>query len=227
MPARLHQHAVTPVRHVVYLHGFASSPASSKAQRFGREVAARGAGFACPDLNEPDFATLTVTRMLHQTAAAVAAAAGGPVCLVGSSLGAFVAVHAAARDATARVDRLILLAPAFDFGGNRLTRLGEHGIDEWRRAGRLRIMHYAYGAERDIGFELYEDAAAYDAWDARLDQPVLIFHGRHDDVVDPDMVRRWAAGRAGTELVMLDDGHQLAHSVDGIIERSLEFLGLA
>src|ERR1041385_8668182 len=88
---------MTSVSHVVYLHGFASSPASSKAQRFARELEARGVSFDCPDLNEPSFETLTVTRMLEQTAAAVRKAGSTPIALIGSSLGGFVALHAAAR----------------------------------------------------------------------------------------------------------------------------------
>src|SRR5215467_7255281 len=162
---------MSPVRSVIYLHGFASSPASSKAQRFARELAAQGIGFACPDFNEPEFETLTVTRMLDQTAAAIGEAPAGPVALVGSSLGAFVALHAVARDAASarpRVDRLMLMAPALDFGGNRLRQLGEHGIEEWKRAGKLRVFHYAHNAERDVGFALYEDAARYDAFSVNL-----------------------------------------------------------
>ena len=226
VPAGLHELPVTAAGHVVYLHGFASSPASSKAQRFGRDLEARGVGFTCPDLNEPDFRTLTTSRMLAQTAEAVAAAPAGPVALVGSSLGAFVAVHAAAADRSGRIDRLILLAPAFDFGGNRLRRLGDHGIDEWRRAGHLRVMHYALGVERDVDFTLYEDAAKYDAWAVTAVPPTLIFQGRDDDVVEPEMVARWAAGRPQVELHLLDDGHQLAASVDAILARSLTFLGV-
>ena len=49
--------------------------------------------------------------------------------------GAFVAVHAAAADRSGRIDRLMLLAPAFDFGGNRLRQLGEHGIELRQRCG--------------------------------------------------------------------------------------------
>ena len=52
--------------HVFYLHGFASSPASTKAARFAERLRARGLTVHCPDLNEPDFSTLTVTRMLEQ-----------------------------------------------------------------------------------------------------------------------------------------------------------------
>ena len=215
-----------PVRHVIYLHGFASSPASSKARRFSRELAARGVTFSCPDFNQPAFETLTVTRMLDQVRAAVADAPAGPVALIGSSLGAFVAVHAAGADGTGRVDRLILLAPALDFGGNRLRQLGEHGIDEWRRAGRLRVFHYAANEPRDVGFALYEDAAQYDAFALSSTLPTLVFQGRHDETVDPAIVERWAGGRPGVELHLVDDGHQLTESMDAIWSRTAAFLGL-
>jgi len=217
---------VRAVGHVIYLHGFGSSPASSKAQRFGAELDARATGFSCPDFNEPSFDTLTVTRMLEQTAAATAAAPRGPVALVGSSLGAFVAVHAAAADSGRHVDRLILLAPALDFGGNRLRQLGEHGIDEWRRRGSLRVMHYALGEERDVGFGLYEDAARYDAFDLNLELPILAFQGRHDDVVSPAMVVEWASRRPNVDLRLIDDDHQLSASVDVVWGESERFLGL-
>ena len=214
------------VAHVVYLHGFASSPASSKATRFGQELRARGAGFDCPDLNEPAFETLTVTRMLQQASAAIAQARA-PVALIGSSLGGFVAAHAAAGDRTGKVDRLILLAPAVDFGGNRLRQLGEHGIEEWKRSGRLRVFHYASESERDIGYQLYADAAAYDAFSLELTQPILVFQGRRDTSVDPATVERWASTRPNVDLRMLDDDHQLTSSMDLIWKESNGFLGLS
>ena len=168
---------VGSIRHVVYLHGIPSSPDSSKAQRFKRELEARGVSFSCPDFNEPAFETLTTTRMLHQTMAAIAAAPAGPVALIGSSLGAFVAVLAVARtgsggvsadserEAVARkVDRIILLAPALDFGGNRAR------------------------PATTCGFDLYADAARYDAFDVAFDQPALVYQGTRDDTVDPAMV---------------------------------------
>ena len=210
----------------VYLHGFASSPASSKATRFGRELAARGVPFACPDLNEPDFSTLTVTRMLGQTAAVVDAATS-PVALIGSSLGAFVALHAAAAAGPGRVDRLILMAPALDFGGNRLRQLGEHGIEEWRRSGKLRVFHYADEQERDVGFALYEDAAGYDAFVVEPTMPTLVFQGTRDASVDPNMVRQWCAVRPSIDLRLRDDEHQLTASMDEIWAGSARFLGVS
>jgi pimeloyl-ACP methyl ester carboxylesterase len=216
---------MVPVRHVVYLHGFASSPASSKAQRFARELAALGVGYSCPDLNEPSFETMTVTRMLDQTRAIVEQA-DGPVALVGSSLGAFVAVHAADRDRTGKIDRLVLLAPALDFGGNRLRQLGEHGIAEWRERGRLSVFHYAHNQPRDVSFALYEDAARYDAITLTLTQPALVFQGRNDASVDPVMVEQWARARPNVTLRLLDDDHQLAGSVDLIWGEAKTFFRL-
>jgi pimeloyl-ACP methyl ester carboxylesterase len=208
-------------RSIVYLHGFASSPASGKAQRFGAACAARGWGFVCPDLNEPSFETLTVTRMFEQTRDAIASTGDGPVMLVGSSLGGFVAAHAAARDTTGRVARLALMAPAFDFGGNRLRQLGDHGIERWRAEGSLEFFHYAHNQPRRVWFRLYEDAAQYDAFSLALSQPVHIFQGRHDDTVLPESVSAWAAGRPNVDLHWYEDGHQLADSVDDILDVSI------
>jgi len=214
-----------PVRHVVYLHGFASSPGSSKAQRFAAELAKHGVGFSCPDLNQPAFETLTVTRMLDQARDAIAQTTGR-VALFGSSLGAFVALHAANADRTGRVDRLVLMAPALDFGGNRLRQLGEHGIEEWRASGRLRVHHYAFDEPRDVHFALYEDAARYDAFAVTLTKPTLVFQGRQDASVNPEMVEKWTKGQPNVTLRMLDDDHQLTASVETIWGECERFLGL-
>ena len=212
---------ITPSRHVVYLHGFASSPESGKAQRFKQECEARGISFTCPDLNLPSFETLTGTRMLAQAREAIEATGDGPVMLVGSSLGGFIAAHAAAHDTTGRVVRLALMAPAFDFGGNRLRQLGEHGVDKWRKEGTLEFFHYAHNQPRKVWFKLYEDAAQYDAFGLTLTQPIDIFQGRQDDTVLPATVAAWAEGRPNVELHWYDDGHQLADSIEDIVAVSI------
>ena len=143
--------------HAFYLHGFASSPASTKAARFAERLRARGLTVHCPDLNEPDFSTLTVTRMLEQVDRAIEAMPPAPVMLVGSSLGAFVAVHAMARrrnNARWPVSRMVLLAPALDFSGNRMRDLGPEGIARWRETDRLDVFHYAYERTVPLGYAL-------------------------------------------------------------------------
>ncbi len=210
---------------VLYLHGFASSAASSKAAFFRSCLAKQGVALHTPDFNEPDFSTLTITRMIAQVGETLDGLPAAPVVLIGSSLGGFVAVHAAHRWPE-RVERMILLAPALDFGGNRMRQIGETGIDEWRRANRLDVFHHAYGRVMSVQYELYEDARRYAAVNARLDLPIQIFQGRHDTSVDPASVETWAAARPNVELHMLDDDHQLKSSLDYIWPRAAGFLGL-
>ncbi len=212
--------------HLLYLHGFASSARSSKAAFFRTRAAEHGIELLTPDFNEPDFAGLTITRMVAQVSDAIARLAAGPTTLIGSSLGAFVAVQVALQQG-ARIDRLVLLAPALDFSGNRLRDLGDRGLDEWRRTDTLNIFHYGFGRIMPVRFGLYEDAANYDALDARVAMPVQIFQGTRDVAVSPETVRRWAASRPGVELHLLDDDHQLMGSLDTIWAEMSRFLGLA
>jgi uncharacterized protein len=207
---------------VVYLHGFASSARSTKATFFAEKLAARGIEMSVPDLNQPDFSTLTVTRMLKQAGDAIDAT-DDPVALIGSSLGGFVAVQAALQH-DARVQRLVLLAPALDFDGNRLSDLGDRGLDEWKASNRLEVFHYGYGRMMPVQYDLYADARRYNALDAVLKQPVQVFQGRRDTAVDPDTVERWAAARPNVELHLLDDDHQLLGSLSEIWKQIERFL---
>lgn len=208
---------------ILYLHGFASSANSGKATYLGQRFRAQGVEFQAPDLNLPDFSTLTVTRMLDQTRALMDAATA-PVTLIGSSLGGFVGVHAAATWPD-RVKRLVLMAPALDFSSQGLSGPGGADVNEWQRTGSLNVFHFGYGRVIPVHYELYADARRYDAMNAQLRMPVLIFQGRRDTAVDPASVAAWASARPNVALHMLDDDHQLGGSLDYIwveLEKFLE-----
>jgi uncharacterized protein len=210
---------------VIYLHGFASSSHSGKAIYLGERLRAHGVDFRAPDLNLPDFSTLTVSRMLEQTHALLETATA-PVTLIGSSLGAFVAVNAAAMW-PAKVGKLVLMAPALDFGDDGLKGPGGADLGTWRQAGQLEVFHFAYGRIMPVHYELYQDARRYDALNADLSMPILVFQGRRDTAVDPAVVEAWAARRPNVELHMLDDEHQLTPSLRYIWEELAAFMNLA
>ena len=209
---------------IFYLHGFASSARSSKATFFAGKLRDHGIELHTPDLNEPDFSTLTISRMVEQVLKAVGELQE-PIVLIGSSLGAFVAVQIALKYPD-RIGGLVLLAPALDFGGNRMRSLGDAGVEEWKRTGKLDVFHHAYGRMLPVHYELYADARRHNCVDAALAMPIQVFQGRRDDAVDPDVVERWSRARPNVELHMLDDGHQLTASVGYVWDEMKRFLGL-
>ncbi len=209
---------------VIYLHGFASSGHSGKASYLGERLQERGIQFLAPDLNYPDFSTLTVTRMVEQTGALIEKAKG-PVTLMGSSLGAFVAVIAAVKWPD-RVARLVLMAPALDFGDEGLKGPGGADLAAWKAAGQLNVFHFAYGRMMPVHYELYADAQRYNGMGADLKMPVLVFQGRRDTAVAPATVEAWSRRRPNVELHMLDDDHQLTASLSYIWAELAAFLNL-
>src|SRR6266516_2811694 len=231
--------SVAPV--IFYLHGFASSPGSTKVRYFSDRLREHGLTLACPDFNAPDFRTLTMTRMLDQLERDVARAGDAPlsrrsedgakvegakaeVVLMGSSLGGTLAILAAAR-LTARVERLVLLAPAVMFAKPGHHLLPPERIDEWRRRGSLPFFHYAANEERELDFTFYEDSLRYDAFNAVVQQPMLNFQGLRDASVDHRTVEQFARSRPNVILSLLDDDHQLIASLPRMWNDIQPFLG--
>jgi len=206
---------------VVYLHGFASSAGSTKGTFFTAKLREHGVTVHSPDFNAPDFSTLTITRMIQQVDQVIDRLPREPVTLIGSSLGGFVALQVSMRRA---IERLVLLAPAIDFSGNRLRELGDRGLDEWKRTGELNVFHYGFGRMMPLGYQLYTDACSYSCVDAKLAMPIQIFQGRRDTAVNPASVERWARARPNVELHMLDDDHQLTGSLETIWQLTEPFL---
>lgn len=90
---------------IIYLHGFNSSPQSTKARHLAEVLAARGEGdrYACPELPPMPLEAIAVAE------AEIAAAGGGAaVTLVGSSLGGFYATWLAEKHCC----RAVLVNPA-------------------------------------------------------------------------------------------------------------------
>lgn len=228
LPARLPELPVSapapPPTPALYLHGFASSPESTKARYFGDRLAAHGVALSTPDFNEPDFTTLTMSRMLEQLEDEIGSV-GGRATLIGSSLGAALAVLGAARLGAA-VDRLVLLAPAVMFAKPGHSLLPPERIHEWKRRGALPFFHYAYGEERLLNYDFYEDSLQHDPFEVSFSQPTLIFQGLRDSVVDSRTVEVFATHRTNVTLSLLDDDHQLLASLPRMWASVEDFLGL-
>ncbi|MBS1834291.1 MAG: alpha/beta fold hydrolase [Acidobacteria bacterium] len=206
---------------VIYCHGFASSPESSKARFFASKLAECGVECVVPALDGGDFENLTVTGQLRILEAE---ADGKPVHLVGSSLGGYLsALYAAAHPE--QVQKLILLAPAFCFGSRYPGELRPDDLSAWKANGTRKIFHYGHEREMDLRYALVEDAAKYaDFPDFR--QPALILHGRKDDVVPSSLSETFAASHPNATLRILESDHQLTDVTDILWRESKLFFGL-
>jgi pimeloyl-ACP methyl ester carboxylesterase len=203
---------------VLYLHGFASGPASNKARFFRSCLETAGMQVTALDLARGDFEHLTITGQLQ---AVHEAAASEPVALMGSSMGGYLAALYAARHA--EVTRLVLLAPAFCFARRWPERLGPGAVENWRRTGWMEVFHYADGRNRAVSYALLEDGARYEDY-PNFTQPALIFHGAQDDVVPAELSRRFVAGHPNAALEIVDSGHEMLNVLDSIGPTVTRFL---
>lgn len=216
--------------HIIYLHGFASSPGSTKANLLRSHFVERGASYHVPDLNAPSFEQLMLSAMLERVAATIR---GLPdeddVVLIGSSMGGLTALHFYDRYRHAeaqRLSQLVLLAPALDFMENRAAQRGADWRDKWQQQGSMPFYNYATSSERPVHYGLIEDIAHYDSFGVQVDVPTLIYHGKSDQSVNPQQSVRFAAERDQVTLHLLNDDHQLLDRIDMMLRGILAFLNL-
>ena len=194
----------------VWLHGFASGPTSTKAGFVRDRLATKGIALEIPDLNEPSFRDLTVTRMLERVQEL---SRGDQLVVFGSSLGGFVAATYAARRPE-EVAAAVLLAPAFDLAARWQERMPAPELSRWRTDGVFAFDHHARGRKEELSIGFLDDAGRYEPFPLPV-APTLVLQGTRDDVVDPGLAREFAARMQGrARLVELPEGHELTGDLE-------------
>jgi uncharacterized protein len=155
------------MKRLLYLHGFASSPTGRKAAALARLLPDFEIG--APDLNVPSFDRLDFDAIVDRAAAA---ASPSPDVLVGSSLGALVALAVTRRMPAAP---LLLVAPALGFGARWLDKLPA--------GDPIPVFHYGYGREMPIHRRFFGQMARVDVDREPPAVPVTVIIGRHDESV--------------------------------------------
>ena len=189
---------------IVYLHGFRSSPQSSKAQRLKARMAALGLGdlFWCGQLPPSPRAAIA----LAERQIAAARAPGAPVTVVGSSLGGYYATHLAERHGL----RAVLVNPAVvahlslaEFVGTQ-TNLYTGEAFEFRP-------------------EYLDELRALEVPRISRPQDFLLLAETGDEVLD---YRQAVAKYAGCRQVVLEGGDHSFTRWDDCLDAILEFAGL-
>jgi pimeloyl-ACP methyl ester carboxylesterase len=199
------------VEKILYLHGFASSPEGRKVALLRELLPRPPFRITAPDLNLPSFEKLDFERMTECAAIEGREAA----VVVGSSLGALVALEASRRGVAAP---LVLIAPALGFG--------RRWIEKAPPGDPVVFFHHGAGRELTIHRRFFEQMADLDCDREPPPVPVTIVMGARDESVPVEGVRevwqRWErSGRLlpPSRFVEIPDGdHSLIDAVGRIAE---------
>ncbi len=189
----------------IYLHGFASGSGSTKAKYIKQQFAKIGIELQVPDLNQGDFVHLTVSRQIAQVVD-LFSQDNTPITLIGSSLGGWISAIIAQN--YPQVQKLILLAPAFDFLDHWLPKIGDRQLTSWKSSGYLSVYHHALKNLSPLHYDFLIDAGRYPLSEIDRVLPTLIIHGLHDDVIPISASRAFLAQHPGVELLEWDSDHQ-------------------
>ncbi|MGE5412930.1 MAG: YqiA/YcfP family alpha/beta fold hydrolase [Syntrophomonadaceae bacterium] len=191
---------MSPVRTVLYLHGFASSPGGRKIALLRETLPAAEYRMVAPDLNRPSFEKLDFDAIVD-TALEISGAEN-PNVVVGSSLGALVALAASRRGLDAP---LVLIAPALGFGFRWLQKLAP--------GDPVRFFHHGQGRELEIHRRFFEQMSHLKVDREPPPQRVTILMGANDESVPFEGVyetwRLWeASGRLakGSSFTAIPNG---------------------
>lgn len=207
----------------IYLHGFASSPDSAKAQYISDRFSELPISLIIPDLNQNDFSRLTLTRQMAQVSY-LFLASDATVTLLGSSFGGLTSAWLAEK--YTQVERLILLAPAFGFLSEWLNRLGTDTVEEWENSGYLKVYHYGEKRSIPLHYQFVRDTEQYGEEQLQRTVPTLIIHGRNDDVIPIKSSREYAKNRPWVELIEVASDHALTNVLPEIWHLTKEFCRL-
>jgi len=217
---------------VVWLSGYRSDMTGAKAEALADWAKAQGRGYLRFDYfghgeSSGDFVQGTVTRWREDALAVIDEMTEGPLVLVGSSMGGWIACLAALVRPE-RIHALVLIAPAADFTTKLMpTRFPPEALAAIREAG-VWMQPSQYGDPNPITRTLLEDGSRWSILDSPvpIEAPVRILQGGED----PDIPWRHALELAqaikGQDVVfsLIKDGdHRLSRPQD--IARLLAAVG--
>jgi predicted esterase YcpF (UPF0227 family) len=200
---------------VLYFHGFASSPGSAKITALRPLLAPHGIELNAPDLNVPSFERLDFEAMVET--ALRAARETPPRAMVGSSLGAQVALAAAKRGIDVPI---VLIAPA----------IGQSS--RWRKMlpaeDPVSVFNFALNANAPIHRAFFVHMANLDVDADPPPSRVTVIMGREDETVPFDLVERhwrtweaWSRLAPGSRFIEVPEGDHGLVAQASLIEQAI------
>jgi len=205
----------------VYLHGFASGPLSKKAAAFKKKFEEIGVSLNFPDLEGGDFENMTLTSQIKIVLDLLDQFQGKNVCLIGSSMGGYLATLLAQKRVV--IKATYLMAPGFNFLERWMRSLqldydGDHSLKR-----KVPIFHYRYDKTKYICTDIFKDAKQWASIGLKRDVPTRIVHGTHDEVVPINESIKFVSRRPWCSLKELECNHGLLSHLDWIVDDCIAF----
>ncbi len=204
----------------IYLHGFASSPYSNKAQVFKAAFEEKGLSLAIPDLDGGNFECMTLSSQLNIIENYLDACKDCRYAVIGSSMGGYLAaLISQLRD---QIEAIYLMAPAFEFLSRWSLKIekqfGKNNIPDI-----IEVFHYRQNKEVIFQTKIFADAKKWEEVRFLRKLPIRIAHGVHDDSVPIEVSRRFISSYPWATLKELDSDHGLGSHAEWLSNDCITF----
>lgn len=184
-------HAEGKGRQVLFITGFLSKRWGNKSKALAQWCQGKGWGFCCYDVrgfgeSEGSFTDYTLSDWVADARLVVEMLKSGPpITIVGNSLGSWIAWMMAQE--FEQIERLILIAPAFNMMGVHARSISEERRHAWLTAGWMPWNDDEMHRDFPIAWKWVEESEAY--WKKSFDRlrrvKTTILHGLQDSVILP------------------------------------------
>ena len=209
-------------RQILFITGFLSKRWGNKSKALAQWCEEQGWGFCCYDVrgfgdSEGRFIDYNLSDWIADARTVVTMLkAGPPITIVGNSLGGWIAwLTAQERE---QMERLILIAPAFNMMGLRAKSIDPERQHDWHTAGWMPWDDEPAHRDYPISWKWVEESEAY--WKTSFDRlrPVktTILHGLQDSVILPQGSSRFVEQLLArdpsfpVELDLIEGDHRLS-----------------
>ena len=213
--------------HIIYLHGLGSGPGSQKGVLVRDHFRALGCSVSLPSITVPNLERLSPLKAIQVVRDEIVARKGEPLVLMGSSFGAFIAIHSVdgmSPNDRVHIKRIVLLAPVFNPWDATSGLLTPERERVWRERGVAPVLDLESGREVPVHYRFVQELKGLDSKDLKLPVPTLILHGNQDEVVPVAQSKDFAGKRPGIVLELVDDAHQLLKDPQKMLESIERFI---
>lgn len=206
---------------VIYIHGFASGPDSTKGKYFAKLAEKNNKEYHSVDLTptKEDFTDMIIPRLLKRIENTVKECIyPSSMLIIGSSMGGFLALHYL-QQSNYDIVGLFLLSPAVYMHSSFKNSFPTSQLERWKKQGTKKFKHYTHNEFLPLKYNFMESLEEYPTENINLIVPTTVIHGWDDKLIPyVDVVKYFAnkTDNADISLHLFQSDHLLHNVFDEI-----------